>query len=115
MSMRRYADVITEANKIVSASAPFVASTGVAHALQSDYRTMFTSNYTTTESILSMPFATNETPGGQNQLGYYYGPSAFNGGNGEYSLLPIASLQMRDGCLPTEEEALYKYSVEKAI
>jgi len=87
LSMRRYADVITEANKIVSASAPFVASTGVAHALQADYRTMFTS-YTTTESILSMPFAANETPGVQNQLGYYYGPSAFNGGNGEYSLLP---------------------------
>jgi hypothetical protein len=35
-----------------------------------------------------MPFASNETPGGQNQLGYYYGPAAFNGGNGEYSLLP---------------------------
>lgn len=88
MSMRRYADVITEANKIVSATAPFTAATGVAHALQADYRTMFTSNYTTTESILSMPFASNEQPGTQNQLGYYYGPAAFNGGNGEYSLLP---------------------------
>lgn len=87
LSMRRYADVITEANKIVSATAPFTAGTGVAHALQADYRTLFT-NFTTNESILSMPFASNETPGVQNQMGYYYGPSAFNGGNGEYSLLP---------------------------
>jgi hypothetical protein len=35
-----------------------------------------------------MPFASNEAPGTQNQLGYYYGPSTLNGGNGEYSLLP---------------------------
>lgn len=86
MSMRRYADVITEANKIVSATAPFTATSGVAHALQADVTNVF-KNYTTTESIFSMPFASNEAPGGQNQLGYYYGPAAFNGGNGEYSLL----------------------------
>lgn len=86
LSLRRYADVITEANKIVSASAPFSATTGVLHALQPDIRTVF-SNFTTTESILSMPFASNETPGTQNQLGFYYGPAGFNGGSGEYSLL----------------------------
>jgi hypothetical protein len=84
--MQKYQDVITEANKIVSASAPFKASTGVAHQLQSSYGTLF-SNYTTTESILSMPFTDVETPGTQNQLGYYYGASSMNGGNGEYSLL----------------------------
>lgn len=87
MSMRRYTDVITEANKIVSATAPFTATSGVAHALQTDITNVFKAPYTTTESILSMPFASNETPGGQNQLGYYYGPASFNGGNGEYSLL----------------------------
>ncbi|MEO0064979.1 MAG: hypothetical protein RI983_305 [Bacteroidota bacterium] len=87
MSMRRYTDVITEANKIVSATAPFTATSGVAHALQADITNVFKAPYTTTESILSMPFASNETPGTQNQLGYYYGPAAFNGGNGEYSLL----------------------------
>lgn len=87
MSMRRYTDVITEANKIVSATAPFTATSGVAHALQADVTNVFKAPYTTTESILSMPFASNETPGGQNQLGYYYGPASFNGGNGEYSLL----------------------------
>ncbi|WP_438946561.1 RagB/SusD family nutrient uptake outer membrane protein [Sediminibacterium sp.] len=87
LSMRRYTDVITEANKIVSATAPFTASSGVAHALQADVTNVFKAPYTTSESILSMPFASNEAPGGQNQLGYYYGPAAFNGGNGEYSLL----------------------------
>jgi hypothetical protein len=88
LSMGRFANVITEANKIVSSAAPYTAATGVAHALQSDITNVFKAPYTTTESILSMPFASNEAPGGQNQLGYYYGPAAFNGGNGEYSLLP---------------------------
>ncbi len=87
LSMQQYGNVITEANKIVSATAPFTASTGVAHALQADVTNVFKTPYTTTESILSMPFASNEAPGTQNQLGYYYCPSAFNGGNGEYSLL----------------------------
>jgi hypothetical protein len=87
LSMQKYPEVITEANKIVSAAAPFTASSGVAHALQADITNVFKSPWTTTESILSMPFASNETPGTQNQLGYYYGFNAFNGGNGEYSLL----------------------------
>lgn len=87
LSMQRYTDVITEANKIVSAAAPFTAASGVAHALQPNVATLY-SNYTTTESILSMPFSDVETPGTQNQLGYYYGSSAMNGGNGEYSLQP---------------------------
>ncbi|MEJ7829510.1 MAG: RagB/SusD family nutrient uptake outer membrane protein, partial [Segetibacter sp.] len=91
LSMRKYAEVITEANKIVSASAPFTATTGVAHALQADITNVF-KNYTTTESIFSMPFASNEAPGTQNQLGYYYGPSALNGGNGEYYLNPVGIL-----------------------
>ena len=82
LSMRKYAEVITEANKIVTAKAPFTATTGVAHALQADVTSVFKTPYTTTESIFSMPFASNETPGGQNQLGYYYGPAAFNGGIG---------------------------------
>jgi hypothetical protein len=85
--MQKYAEAITEANKIVSASAPFTAATGVPFALQADITNVFKAPYITTESVLSMPFnGTTETPGGQNQLGYYYGVSAFNGGNGEYSL-----------------------------
>jgi hypothetical protein len=89
LTMQNYASVITEANKIVSASAPFKASTGVANALQPDITTVFT-NYTTPESILSMPMTstTGDFPGTQNQLAYYYSPSSANGGvgNSEYSL-----------------------------
>jgi hypothetical protein len=88
LSMQKYSDVITEANKIVSAAAPFTAASGVSHALQADIANVFKAPYTTSESILSMPFASNETPGTQNQLGYYYGTTAFNGGNLEYYLQP---------------------------
>jgi hypothetical protein len=87
LTMQKYAETITEANKIVSANAPFTATSGVAHALQADYTALFKPPYTSSESILSMPFSATEQPGTQNQLGYYYGPSAFNNGNGEYSLL----------------------------
>lgn len=91
LSMGNYDKVIEEANKIVSASAPFVASTGVAHALNPSFTNIFTA-YTSVESILSMPFASNESPGTQNQLGFYYGPAFWNGGNGEYSLSPTGIL-----------------------
>jgi hypothetical protein len=90
LSMQNYAAVITEANKIVSATAPFTASTGVTHALQADVTKVFVAPYTTTESILSMPMTstTGDYPGTQNQLGYYYSPTTGNGGigNGEFSL-----------------------------
>lgn len=90
LSMQNYASVITEANKIVSANAPFTASSGVAHALQSDITKVFVAPYTTTESILSMPMTTTagDYPGTQNQLAFYYSPTASKGGvgNGEFSL-----------------------------
>lgn len=87
LSMGQYGNVVTEANKIVPLTPPFTATSGVAHALQADVTNVFKSPYTTSESILSMPFASNESPGTQNQLGYYYMPAPLNGGNGEYSLL----------------------------
>jgi hypothetical protein len=91
LSMQNYASVITEANKIVSATAPFKAPTGVANQLQADIATVFTT-YTTTESIFSMPMTSTagDFPGTQNQLAYYYSPTTANGGvgNAEYSLNP---------------------------
>ncbi|MEZ0538763.1 RagB/SusD family nutrient uptake outer membrane protein [Fibrella arboris] len=91
LSMQNYGAVITEANKIVSATAPFAAATGVAHRLQADVATVFT-NYTTTESIFSMPMTSTsgDSPGTQNQLAFYFSPTAANGGvgGGEYSLNP---------------------------
>jgi hypothetical protein len=85
LNMGDWGNVITEANKIVPASAPFKAPTGVANALQSDVKLIY-SNYTTTESIMSMPFTgANEAPGTQNSLASYYLPGAL-GGAGEFSL-----------------------------
>jgi len=73
LSMQRYADVITEGNKIVSANAPYVASTGVAHALQANVANVFKAPYTTTESILSSPMnAATDVSGGQTALGSYF-------------------------------------------
>jgi hypothetical protein len=72
-SMGDYANVIVEANKIVSTSAPFTAtaSGGVSNALQADITTVF-KTYNTTESIFSMPFTANDAPG--NSLANNYLP-----------------------------------------
>ena len=88
LSMQRYADVITEANKIVSAAAPFTATTGVPHALQANIVDVFTT-YTTTESILSMPMSVTspDFPGIQNQLGHYFYNNG-SVGSAEYRLNP---------------------------
>lgn len=89
LTMQQYTSVITEGNKIVSATAPFTATTGVPNALQPNIATVFT-NYTTTESIFSLPMTTTigDNPGTQNQLAFYYSPTAANGGvgNGEFAL-----------------------------
>ena len=90
LSMQDYANVILEGNKIVSATAPFMAATGVAHALQPNITTVFTTTYNTTESILSFPFtaAAGDNPGTQNQLGFYFVRNSTNLGSAEYSLNP---------------------------
>lgn len=94
LSMRRYADVITQANKIVSANAPFTATTGVAHALQADITNVFKPPYTTTESIFSMPMSTTagDNPGTQNQLGFYWYMNGSTPGSSEYRLNPAGIL-----------------------
>jgi hypothetical protein len=86
LNMGRYADVVTEAKKIVSAAAPYKASTGVAHQLQASISTIFSNDYTTTESILSMPMTTLDNVSGQSSLGYEY---TFNQ---EYNLNPTGIL-----------------------
>ncbi len=85
LTMGRWTDVITEANKIVSAAAPFQAASGVAHRLQASFGSVFAPPQTTTESIFSLPFSALDQPGTQNQLAYYYLPAS-SGGNGEYRL-----------------------------
>lgn len=91
LSMQNYGAVITEANKIVAqATAPFSATTGVAHALQPNIATIFTTSYNTTESIFSFPMsaASGDNPGTQNQLGFYFVRNGSTPGSAEYSLNP---------------------------
>ncbi|TKC00344.1 RagB/SusD family nutrient uptake outer membrane protein [Pedobacter cryophilus] len=85
LTMGRYADVITEGNKLVPAVAPYRAPTGVLHQLQASVATPYT-NYTTVESIMSMPMTDANPPGTQNQLGYYFNKAGSGFGNGEYYL-----------------------------
>lgn len=83
LAMQQYTNVITEANKIVSTTAPFTATSGVPNALQASIANVF-KTYTTTESILSMPFTLNETVGTQNAFGGYYNSV----GSAEFHLNP---------------------------
>ncbi len=88
LNMGQWANVVTEANKIVSATGPFRAASGVAHQLQANVLTPFT-NYITTESIFSLPMSSNDLPGVQNGLGSYYLAVI---GIGDYSLNPTGIL-----------------------
>jgi len=76
-----YAKVIEEAKKIVSTSAPFSAATGVNHKLQNIVE-IFTTNYTSPESILSVPMTDLDNVTGQTSF-----PYVFNA-NSEYNLNP---------------------------
>jgi hypothetical protein len=83
LSMGKYSEVVTEANKIVSASAPFSSSTGVAHNLTPSIANVF-GKTTVPENVFSLPYSSNDVPGTQNSLVFYYNSSAVGGR--EYSL-----------------------------
>lgn len=82
LNMGRYADVITEANKIVPPTGPFVAPTGRAHRLEPTFLNVFRSPYTSPESIFSFPMTNTSGPGTQNGIALYH--------NTEYELNPAA-------------------------
>ena len=86
LNMGNYTKVVEEAKKIVSDVAPFSATTGVKHTLQSSIVPIFTTNFTTTESILSMPMTALNLVSGQNSLAYIYNQ------NVEYNLNPLGIL-----------------------
>ena len=75
LHMNDFAKVKTEAAKIVSPTAPFVASSGVPFALSATFVDIWT-KYTTKESILSMPFTSTNLAGTQNSLAHYHHPSS---------------------------------------
>jgi starch-binding outer membrane protein, SusD/RagB family len=74
LHMQRWSDVITEAAKIVSATAPYQAASGVQHRLEASIANVFAAS-TTLESIFSMPFTVSNLPGTQNGLASYYTPA----------------------------------------
>ena len=89
--MGKYAEVITEGNKIVSATAPFTASSGVLHKLETSVTSVFGTGAQTLENVLSFPFTSLDLPGTQNSLNSYYSPGSSTActtcsGTGEYSL-----------------------------
>ncbi|MCE2790080.1 MAG: RagB/SusD family nutrient uptake outer membrane protein [Saprospiraceae bacterium] len=86
LHMGRYADVVTEANKIVSATAPFASAIGVKHTLAPTASEVFKTPYTHVERIFSFPFTDLDLPGTQNGLGSYYNPGPR--GIGDYSMNP---------------------------
>ncbi|MCJ7447287.1 MAG: RagB/SusD family nutrient uptake outer membrane protein [Bacteroidales bacterium] len=90
LHMNNFSAVVTEGNKIVPATAPFTATSGVANALEADIATVFSSPWITNESVLSMPMVATDAPGTQNGLGYYYSPAANT--NPEYSLITTGIL-----------------------
>lgn len=70
-----YANVVKEAQKIVSASAPFQYMGGnLTHRLENNVATVFGGSYTGAEAIFSIPFAnsTTETPFSQSALAFNY-------------------------------------------
>ncbi|WP_114751021.1 RagB/SusD family nutrient uptake outer membrane protein [Pleomorphovibrio marinus] len=75
LNMGDYANVIQEAQKIVSPQAPFMAASGVLHTLNRDVVEIFRDNFTTTESIFSMPMTELSSATGQNSLGFTYNVS----------------------------------------
>lgn len=83
LNMGQWANVVTEANKLVPNAAPWNAPSGVANGLLANVAAVYT-NYTSAEAILSMPFTALDVPGTQNGLGWYYNPGP-NGG-GEFAL-----------------------------
>jgi len=105
LAKQDYAKVITEANKIVAQNtAPFSATSGVAHALQANIVNVFRTPYTTTESILSMPMTSTggDNPGTQNQLAYYWSRTPTGVGNGEFSLNTVSGIVTNTGWTATD-------------
>ncbi|HEX4957785.1 MAG TPA: RagB/SusD family nutrient uptake outer membrane protein [Lacibacter sp.] len=72
MHMNRWADVITEGDKLVTATAPFQSPSNITHRLQASVLNAFRTPYTTTENIFSLPMSNTNSPGTQNGLGQYW-------------------------------------------
>ncbi|KLT64692.1 MULTISPECIES: RagB/SusD family nutrient uptake outer membrane protein [Pedobacter] len=92
LTMGKWAEVITEANKLVPAVAPFKAKVNVANDLVSDIASVFKAPYTTAESVFSLPMTSSASPldypGTQNSLSSYFYWTGSVAGTTEFSLNP---------------------------
>jgi hypothetical protein len=86
LHMLKYDEVVKEANKIVSETAPFKSNLGIAHTLAPTVAEAFTTPFTHPERIFNLPFTTQDLPGNQNSLGSYFNPGPR--GVGDFSLNP---------------------------
>lgn len=87
LNMNNFTKVVEEAKKLApQLTAPFSTTTGVNHVLQPSILTIFGSDYTTAESILSMPMTTLDALSGQSSIAYIYNT------NIEYYLNPSGIL-----------------------
>jgi hypothetical protein len=76
MHLQNWAKVVTESAKIVPATAPFTAPSGVANKLNASYAAIFVSPHSTLESIFSLPNTSANNPGTQNFLAHYFNPTS---------------------------------------
>ena len=114
LSMQKYAEVITEANKIVSATPPFTATSGVANALQSDYTSLFKPPYTSAESMLSMPFLLLSSPVHKISWDIIMAPLHSTEVMANILCCLLVSFPILDGNLLMPGEVLYRSLVVKA-
>ena len=84
LSMGKYPEVVTAANKIVSNAAPFSATSGVSNTMMPTIQAPFASAATTVENVFSFPYGPNDLQGTQNGLVHYYNATPVGGS--EYSL-----------------------------
>lgn len=111
LSKHDFAKVREEAKKLVPQSqAPFSATTGVLHKLQDNIATIFSSDYTTVESIFSMPMTASDLPTGT-ALATAYNSSPFyslnNTANGIISSTEWRSTDARRSFIRTASGAYY--------
>ena len=98
-----WAAVVSETSKIVSASAPFVAPSGVQNKLSASYADIWTT-YTTKESIFSMPMSVVNNGGVQSAISWFYSSES-----GEsYFFFPTSPVYVAMGATDVRKSSMIK-------
>jgi len=102
-----YEKVVTEAAKLVPATAPYQYSEGtVSHSLETDLSRLFNGSYTGSEAIFSIAFSiASEAPGQQSAVAYnYLSPIVYlntNGGIISHTVFSATSTDLRKSLITT--------------